>query len=88
MPGMEPVLQEHSVWYAPLDSEADIKKAYRKLAMKHHPDKGGDEQKVRVLQANCYPLLCVRSSKKLPGHTKFWVTQKSVVDTTNMAWKV
>ena len=22
-----------------------LKKAYRKLAMKHHPDKGGDEKK-------------------------------------------
>jgi len=28
-------------------STLEIKKAFRKLAMVHHPDKGGDEEKVR-----------------------------------------
>jgi len=30
-------------------SEADIKKAYRKLAVKHHPDKGGDPEKFKEI---------------------------------------
>jgi DnaJ-class molecular chaperone len=32
-------------------SDADIKKAYRKLAMKHHPDKGGDPEQFKKIQA-------------------------------------
>lgn len=31
-------------------SEEDIKKAYRKLAMEHHPDRGGDEAKFKEVK--------------------------------------
>ncbi|KAF9524422.1 hypothetical protein CPB83DRAFT_861342 [Crepidotus variabilis] len=34
-------------------SEADIKKGYRRESLKHHPDKGGDEEKFKlVVEAN------------------------------------
>ena len=36
--------------------EAAIKKSYRKLALKHHPDKGGDPEKFK-LYAEAYAVL-------------------------------
>ena len=37
-------------------SSDDIKKAYRKLAMKNHPDKGGDPEQFKLVQ-NAYDVL-------------------------------
>ncbi len=35
----------------PNASQEEIKKAYRKLSLKHHPDRGGDEEKFKELSA-------------------------------------
>ena len=37
-------------------TQSEIKKAYRKLTMQHHPDKGGDENKFKEI-AEAYAVI-------------------------------
>ena len=45
-------------------SEAEIKSAYRKMAMKHHPDRGGDEQAFKAVN-EAYETLSDPEKKRM-----------------------
>jgi curved DNA-binding protein len=45
-------------------SDEDIKKAYRSMAMKHHPDRGGDEQKFKEI-STAYEALTDPEKKRV-----------------------
>ena len=49
---------------SPEASEKDIKQAYRTAAIKHHPDKGGDEQKFKEINA-AYEVLSNEEKREI-----------------------
>lgn len=44
----------------------DVKKRYRELAIKHHPDKGGSESKMKEI-VGAYELLIGKTNLKIPA---------------------
>jgi len=63
-----------------VDKGADtkqIKKAYKRLAMKHHPDRNTDNKKRRR-----------KNLRKFKKHTPFYLTSKNVKPMTNLAMQV
>ena len=48
----------------PPSNAQEIKKSYYRLAMKHHPDKGGDQQKFKEI-SEAYQVLSDQKRKKL-----------------------
>ena len=42
-------------YFQNIHSLADLKKEYRRLALEHHPDKGGDTAIMQRVNTECYP---------------------------------
>jgi len=63
-------------------SQDEIKKAYRKLASKHHPDKGGDTKKFQEIQKAYDGLLKGETSDEPPaghwGHQSRHFTEEDI----------
>ena len=48
-------------------TDSDIKKSYRKLAMKEHPDRGGDAEKFKKISEVILLLLLTTSLRQHPA---------------------
>lgn len=56
----------------------DVKKAFNKLALKHHPDRGGDEELFEIIN-NAYTILINPDSRK-----QYDILYESSVDNSNL----
>lgn len=91
--GGPPKEVDNKALYETLGVEKDatmdqIRKAYRKKAMKAHPDKGGDPEEVSIYKFKRNQLFFELSSKKFKEHTIFSMTKTREKPTTSMVWKV
>lgn len=60
-------------------SDADIKHAYRKLASKHHPDRGGNADKFKEIQ-EAYDILGDKQKRSMYDSPQGFFTQKNNFD--------
>ena len=68
--GRRPSKSDNTKYYEVLGvpktcSQDELKKAYRKAAIKNHPDKGGDPEKVNKISLKLYSFPCPFRKKKI-----------------------
>lgn len=56
---------------SPTSTSEEIKKAYRSLAMKHHPDRGGDQAQFQEIQ-EAYDVLSTPERRQQWEHERQW----------------